>query len=68
MPLGIVFFLHLQLNARTDGGSLVSSDGPIKITYALEQLFARKVPFIISEFASFKICPKETGLQKYLLY
>lgn len=52
MPLGMVFFLHLQLKGRTDGGSLVSSDVPIKITYAVEWLFTLMAPFIMSEFAS----------------
>lgn len=64
MPLGMVFFLHLQLKGRTDGGSLVSSDGPIKITYAVEWLFTLMAPFIISEFASSEILGKEMGLQE----
>jgi hypothetical protein len=36
IPLGMVFFLHLQLKGRTDGRSLVSRDRTIKITYAVE--------------------------------
>lgn len=64
MPLGMVFFLHLQLKGRADGGSLVSSDGPIKITYAVEWLFTLMAPFIISEFASSEILGKEMGLQE----
>lgn len=64
MPLGMVFFLHLQLKGRTDGGSLVLSDGPIKITYGVEWLFPLMAPFIISEFASSEILGKEIGLQE----
>lgn len=64
MPLGMVFFLHLQLKGRTDGGSLVSSDGPIKITYAVEWLFTLMAPFIISELANSKILGKEIRLHE----
>lgn len=60
----MAFFLHLQLKGRTDGGSLVSSDGPIKITYAVEWLFTLMAPFIISEFASSKIRGKEIGFEE----
>lgn len=64
MPLGMVFFLHLQLKGRTDGESLVSSDRPVKITYAVEWLFPLMAPFVISEFASSEILGKEIGLQE----
>lgn len=64
MPLGMVFFLYLQLKGRTDGGSLVSSDGPIKITYAVEWLFTLMAPFIISELTSSKILGKEIRIQE----
>lgn len=64
MPSRMVFFLHLQLKGRTDGGSLVSSDGPIKITYAIERLFTLMAPFIISAFASSKILGNGTRLQE----
>lgn len=64
MPLRVVFFLHLQLKGRTDGENLVSSDGPIKITYTIEWLFMLMAPFIIFEFASSKILSRRIRLQE----
>ena len=60
----MLFFLHFQLKGRTDGRSVVSRDRTIKIADAVEWLFTLKALSIMSEFASFRILRKKTGLRK----